>query len=107
MINQVTDAALWVDTWNTLNKNSLPCVGGAAHGGWALSGPVAGSVFCRELHGSSLHLVARQLRIHDSTDVVWFTSTASPPIIEDCSAMLFAPYTAAYPALKNQVLARD
>ena len=33
------------------------------------TGPVAGSVFAREVSGSTLHLVARQLRIHDSTDV--------------------------------------
>jgi hypothetical protein len=28
----------------------------------------------------------------------------SPPIIEDCKGMLFAPYSAAYPALKGQLL---
>ena len=27
----------------------------------------------------------------------------SPPIIEDCSGMLFAPYAATYPALEGQL----
>jgi hypothetical protein len=69
------------------------------------TGPVAGSVFVREVFGSRLHICARQLRIHDSKDVVWFTKTASPPIIEDCTGMAFAGFTVTYPQLLPQMAA--
>ena len=33
-----------------------------------------------------------------------FTRTSSPPIIEDCSGMRFAAYTAVYPQLNQQLM---
>jgi hypothetical protein len=67
-------------------------------------GPIKGSVLAKDLVNCRLHIASRQLRIHDSTDVIWFCRTSSPPIIEDCKSMIFAPYTIFYPALQNQLL---
>jgi 2-phospho-L-lactate guanylyltransferase (CobY/MobA/RfbA family) len=36
-----------------------------------LVGAVAGSVLARSCKGCTMHLVARQLRIHDSVDTTW------------------------------------
>ena len=69
------------------------------------TGPVAGSVFVREVYDSRLHICARQLRIHDSKNTIWFTKTASPPIIEDCSDMSFTGFTVTYPQLVAQMAA--
>ena len=35
-------------------------------------GPVAGSVFVRNCNKCIVHVVARQLRIHDSVDTTWY-----------------------------------
>jgi len=35
-------------------------------------GPVAGSVFVRNCNKCTIHVVARQLRIHDSIDTTWY-----------------------------------
>jgi hypothetical protein len=54
--------------------------------------PVAGSVLLHDCRGCSVHMAARQFRLHRSTDCAFFIHAMSRPIIEHCERLTFAPY---------------
>lgn len=62
------------------------------------AGPVAGSVLMHGLSGCTLHLCARQVRVHDAGNgTSFYVRTASGPIIEHSTDVAFAPYAFVYP----------
>ena len=62
------------------------------------AGPVAGSVLMHGLSGCTLHLCARQVRVHDAGNgTSFYVRTASGPIIEHYTDVAFAPYAFVYP----------
>ncbi|KAI8901708.1 tubulin binding cofactor C-domain-containing protein [Globomyces pollinis-pini] len=50
---------------------------------------VKGSILIQNIQNSILVMASRQLRCHNSTNLVLFTHTNSNPIIEDCTQMKF------------------
>ena len=62
------------------------------------AGPVAGSVLMHGLSVCTLHLCARQVRVHDAGNgTSFYVRTASGPIIEHSTDVAFAPYAFVYP----------
>ena len=62
------------------------------------AGAVAGSVLMHGLSGCTLHLCARQVRVHDAGNgTSFYVRTASGPIIEHSTDVAFAPYAFVYP----------
>ena len=53
---------------------------------------VAGPAYVQDVTASSLRLVSRQLRIHDTYDTDFYVHLATGPIIEDCHRLRFAKY---------------
>jgi tubulin-specific chaperone C len=66
-------------------------------------GPVAGSVHLTGCLRCQIHVAARQVRVHKSSECVFYVLARSSPIIEDCSRLSFAPYALAYDGLGGQV----
>jgi len=54
--------------------------------------PVNGSIYVTDCEDCVLYVGSRQLRIHTSQAVDFYVHTSSHPIIENCSALRFAPY---------------
>ncbi len=84
---------------------SVPATGSAAFLGLALknisksliiAGHVNGPTHITGIRNSIIVVSARQVRIHECANVDVYLHCASRPIIEDCSAMRFAPLPSAY-----------
>ena len=59
-------------------------------------GPTRGSVHLDDVHGSSISLAARQVRVHKSAECKLHIFCASDPIIEHCSGIGIGGYTLDY-----------
>jgi tubulin-specific chaperone C len=66
-------------------------------------GPVAGSVHLTNCVGCEIYVAARQVRIHASSQCVFYVLARSSPIIEDCKQLMFAPYAMSYSGLEEQL----
>ncbi|KAM5351825.1 hypothetical protein ACJ41O_004548 [Fusarium nematophilum] len=84
---------------------SIPTATGAAFPGLVIKnvskslivgGRVNGPVHITGVSDSILVVVARQVRIHECSNVDIYLHCATHPIIEDCSGMRFAPLPATY-----------
>ncbi|KAF4966270.1 hypothetical protein FSARC_6003 [Fusarium sarcochroum] len=84
---------------------SIPTAAGTAFPGLAIKnvtkslivgGRVNGPVHITGVSDSTIVVVARQVRIHECTNVDIYLHCGSHPIIEDCSGMRFAPLPAVY-----------
>jgi tubulin-specific chaperone C len=64
-----------------------------------IAGHVAGAVHITGVSDSILVVAARQVRIHECKNVDVYLHCTSHPIIEDCSAMRFAPIPSCYVSL--------
>lgn len=53
--------------------------------------PVAGAAHITNVKSSVLLITARQVRMHECTDCIFYLNCTSQPIIEDCTGMKFAP----------------
>jgi hypothetical protein len=89
---------------------SIPTASGAAFPGLAIknvakslivAGRVNGPVHITGVSDSTIVVVARQVRIHECSNVDIYLHCASHPIIEDCSGMRFAPLPEVYVSLKR------
>eukprot|EP01063_Lacrimia_lanifica_P018891 TRINITY_DN25854_c0_g1_i1.p1 TRINITY_DN25854_c0_g1~~TRINITY_DN25854_c0_g1_i1.p1 ORF type:complete len:311 (+),score=125.46 TRINITY_DN25854_c0_g1_i1:53-934(+) len=58
--------------------------------------PIDGSVFVQHCTNCTFIAACRQLRIHHTTGTSFYLHCSSEPIIEDCSAVGFAPYNWAF-----------
>ncbi|KAL1884112.1 hypothetical protein VTK73DRAFT_6781 [Phialemonium thermophilum] len=72
-----------------------------------VAGRVSGSAHITGVKDSIVVVAARQVRIHECTNVDFYLHCKSHPIIEDCSGLRFAPLPATYateqePAEQNQ-----
>ena len=67
------------------------------------AGPVRGPFFADRLQGCTVHVAARQVRIHDSTNTTFAVRVASQPIIEGTTGARFAPYGWNYPGLEDDL----
>ncbi|KAI5467069.1 tubulin binding cofactor C-domain-containing protein [Mariannaea sp. PMI_226] len=93
---------------------SIPtATGGAPFPGLALqniaksfivAGRVNGPVHITGVSDSVLVIVARQVRIHECTNVDIYLHCATHPIIEDCTGMRFAPLPAVYTTEADQAI---
>ncbi|KAK7477753.1 hypothetical protein BaRGS_00031041 [Batillaria attramentaria] len=63
------------------------------------SGPVSGSIFIRSCDRCTFVLPCQQLRIHNTVQTDFYIHVTSKAIIEDCSAVRFAPYNWNYDGL--------
>eukprot|EP00013_Stygamoeba_regulata_P001906 CAMPEP_0177630436 /NCGR_PEP_ID=MMETSP0447-20121125/1209_1 /TAXON_ID=0 /ORGANISM="Stygamoeba regulata, Strain BSH-02190019" /LENGTH=341 /DNA_ID=CAMNT_0019131841 /DNA_START=151 /DNA_END=1176 /DNA_ORIENTATION=+ len=54
--------------------------------------PVTSSVFVDHCEECIFYVASHQVRIHNSVSCTFYTHAQSPPIIEDCSSLRFAPY---------------
>ena len=68
-------------------------------------GPVSGSIFIDQCVDCVFVLACQQLRIHNTTQTSFYIHVTSKAIIEDCSNVLFAPYTWEYDDLQKHYLA--
>lgn len=59
-------------------------------------GPVFGSVLIEEVEGCVFVMASHQIRIHHAKGTDFYLRVRSRPIIEDCSAVRFAPYCLGY-----------
>lgn len=59
-------------------------------------GPTRGSVHLDDVHGSSISVAARQVRVHKSAECKLHIFCASDPIIEHCSGIGIGGYTLDY-----------
>ena len=55
-------------------------------------GSVSGASFINEANDCFIHLQSHQIRIHNSTNVHFYLTAKSNPIIEHCKEMKFGPY---------------
>lgn len=69
------------------------------------TGAVGGSVLLHKCTDCTLMLASRQVRLHTSTRCDFYLHVHSRPIIEHCSALRFAPYPLAFPALAGDLVA--
>ena len=53
--------------------------------------PVAGPCFVDGATGCTLHVAARQIRVHRATETAFHLRMLSRPVIEECRALRFAP----------------
>ena len=68
-------------------------------------GPIDGSVFIEGCRQCVFHFPSRQIRIHHTYDTGFYVHVQSGPIVEDCDALRFAPYTLRYPGLEADYVA--
>ncbi|CCI42397.1 unnamed protein product [Albugo candida] len=66
-----------------------------------LTGPVYGSIWLHQCHKSTFVIACRQLRVHWSVACTFLLRLGSHPIIENCTQMIFRPYTLHYEGLKE------
>ncbi|RDA92723.1 hypothetical protein CP533_1426 [Ophiocordyceps camponoti-saundersi (nom. inval.)] len=90
---------------NCIVDMSVPTVQGKPFPGLSLksisnslivAGRVSGPVHITDVTDSILVMVARQVRIHDCSNVDVYLHCGSHPIIEDCTGMRFAPLPECY-----------
>ncbi|RDA86360.1 hypothetical protein CP532_4338 [Ophiocordyceps camponoti-leonardi (nom. inval.)] len=90
---------------NCIVDMSVPTVQGKPFPGLSLksinnslivAGRVSGPVHITDVSDSILVVVARQVRIHDCSNVDVYLHCSSHPIIEDCTGMRFAPLPKCY-----------
>ena len=67
------------------------------------AGPVRGPFFADRLQDCTVHVAARQVRIHDSAGTTFAVRVASQPIIEGTTGARFAPYGWDYPGLTGDL----
>ncbi|XP_074580245.1 tubulin-folding cofactor C [Curcuma longa] len=67
------------------------------------SGPVLGSILIEEVNDCLLMLASHQIRIHHATATDFYLRVRSRPIIEDCSAVRFAPYRLFYEGIDTEL----
>ncbi|XP_052210882.1 tubulin-folding cofactor C [Diospyros lotus] len=67
------------------------------------TGPVLGSVLIEEVEGCMLVLASHQIRIHHAKGSDFYLRVRSRPIIEDCSAVRFAPYCLSYDGIEKDL----
>ena len=102
---RATAAGSLTDLSGCIVDMSIPTAAGAPFPGLTMkniskslivAGRVSGPVHITGVSDSILVIVARQVRIHECSNVDIYLHCASHPIIEDCSGMRFAPLPAAY-----------
>lgn len=64
-------------------------------------GAVSSSALMHHCHECIFTFAAKQLRLHDSNQVVLHLHTRSGPIIEHCKNIMFAPFDLAWPGLEE------
>ncbi|KAM5163918.1 tubulin-specific chaperone C [Mantella aurantiaca] len=64
-----------------------------------LCGPVSTSVFVDNCHDCVFALPCQQLRAHSTRDSRFYLHVTSRAIIEDCTHLMFAPFTWSYPEI--------
>lgn len=64
-------------------------------------GAVSSSALMHHCHECIFTFAAKQLRLHDSNQVVLHLHTRSSPIIEHCKNIMFAPFDLAWPGLEE------
>lgn len=62
---------------------------------------VSSSLLMHHCHECIFTFAAKQLRLHDSDQVVLHLHTRSSPIIEHCKRIMFAPFDLAWPGLEE------
>ena len=72
-----------------------------------ICGAVAGATHITGLQSSTLVLDSRQVRVHDCTDCVFYLRCDSKPIIENCSAIRFAPKPTMLVSNRSRYLSQD
>ena len=68
-----------------------------------LLGPFSTSAYLEGCGDCSVFVASHQLRIHNCSDCSLYVRVQSHPIIEDCRAMSFAPYTYSYPQIDDHI----
>lgn len=66
-----------------------------------LCGPVASSVFVDNCSDCVFTFPCQQLRTHSTRDSRFYLHVTSRAIIEDCSGLLYAPFTWTYPGIQQ------
>ncbi|XP_077194105.1 tubulin-specific chaperone C [Paroedura picta] len=66
-----------------------------------LCGPVSTSALVEDCRGCLLALACQQLRTHHATQSSFYVRVTSRAMLEDCSAVRFAPYTWSYPGIET------
>lgn len=69
------------------------------NGSLIIAGSVAGAAHLTGVRDSVVVVSSRQVRMHDCKNVDVYLLCASRPIIEDCSAVRFAPFPECYVCL--------
>ncbi|XP_072265907.1 tubulin-specific chaperone C [Pyxicephalus adspersus] len=64
-----------------------------------LCGPVSTSIFVDNCHNCLFAFSCQQLRTHTTRDSRFYLHVTSRAIIEDCTGLLFAPFTWSYPEI--------
>jgi hypothetical protein len=113
---RATASGSLTDLSNCIVDMSIPTATGAAFPGLVIknvsnslivAGRVDGPVHITGVSDSILVVVARQVRIHECSNVDIYLHCGTHPIIEDCSGMRFAPlpntYVSIFIAVASQV----
>lgn len=66
-------------------------------------GPCCTSTYVENCTDCTFFIRCHQLRIHHAYSSGFYVLVNSHPIIEDCSGLLFAPYSATYPDLSRDL----
>ncbi|XP_003387097.1 PREDICTED: tubulin-specific chaperone C-like [Amphimedon queenslandica] len=69
-----------------------------------LSGPIQRSIFVEDCSNSHFVVSCQQLRVHSTTNSVFYLHVTSRPIIEDSKGLQFAPYNWSYPDYNDHLL---
>lgn len=64
-------------------------------------GPCDGSLFIRTSKNCEISTTCKQLRFRDCHDIKVYTYCPSDPVVESSSNILFSPYNALFPHLKE------
>jgi hypothetical protein len=103
--SRATSSGSLTDLKSCIIDMSVPTASGAAFPGLAIknvtkslivAGRVNGPVHITGVSDSTIVVVARQVRIHECSNVDIYLHCGSHPIIEDCSGMRFAPLPEVY-----------
>lgn len=103
--SRATSSGSLTDLKGCIIDMSIPTTEGSAFPGLAIKnvskslivgGRVNGAVHITGVSDSTIVVVARQVRIHECSNVDIYLHCGSHPIIEDCSGMRFAPLPAPY-----------
>ncbi|CAJ0551869.1 Ff.00g058480.m01.CDS01 [Fusarium sp. VM40] len=103
--SRATSSGSLTDLKSCIIDMSIPTASGAAFPGLAIknvtkslivAGRVNGPVHITGVSDSTIVVVARQVRIHECSNVDIYLHCGSHPIIEDCSGMRFAPLPEVY-----------